>query len=223
MRYRIDQHRTVYITTDIPPPQWDAAQLNHFLDHGEKKASEPKIDGGNRASTAFPQWPSSPARHSKGNSFRPTRRARILFYHKTDPHYGFTNFSPHPVHYDNKMYPTSEHLFQSFKFEQHRPDIAEHIRTCSHRATVALAQARRYQSDVRPDWKNINVEVMDLVLWQKFTQHPSLKQELLATGDAELVENSDKDSFWGIGANKQGQNELGKALERVRAKLRHSP
>ncbi len=40
---------------------------------------------------------------------------RILFYHKHDPYYGFTNFSAHPVVYDGKKYPTSEHLFQSFK------------------------------------------------------------------------------------------------------------
>lgn len=43
------------------------------------------------------------------------QRPRILFYHKHDPHYGFTNFSYHPVLYEGKEYPTSEHLFQSFK------------------------------------------------------------------------------------------------------------
>ena len=39
----------------------------------------------------------------------------IFFYHKHDPHYGFTNFSDHPVCYEGAMYPTSEHLFQSLK------------------------------------------------------------------------------------------------------------
>jgi hypothetical protein len=43
------------------------------------------------------------------------QRHRILFYHKHEPYYGFTNFSDHPVMYEGKMYPTSEHLFQSFK------------------------------------------------------------------------------------------------------------
>ena len=43
------------------------------------------------------------------------RRPRILFYHKNAPYYGFTNFSDHPVIYHGKEYPTSEHLFQSFK------------------------------------------------------------------------------------------------------------
>jgi len=42
-------------------------------------------------------------------------RPKILFYHKHQPHYGFTNFSPHAVMYGGKRYPTSEHLFQSFK------------------------------------------------------------------------------------------------------------
>ena len=33
---------------------------------------------------------------------------------------------------------------------------------------------------------------MDLVLWHKFTQNEHLKRELLSTGDAELVEVSDR-------------------------------
>ena len=45
----------------------------------------------------------------------PATRQRILFYHKNDPYYGFTNFSPHPVIYKGKEYPTSEHLYQFFK------------------------------------------------------------------------------------------------------------
>lgn len=42
-------------------------------------------------------------------------RPKILFYNKNEPHYGFTNFSPHSVLYRGKRYPTSEHLFQSLK------------------------------------------------------------------------------------------------------------
>lgn len=43
---------------------------------------------------------------------------RILFYHAHDPYYGFTNFSPDPVEYKGKRYPTSEHLFQSLKVSE---------------------------------------------------------------------------------------------------------
>jgi len=150
------------------------------------------------------------------------RTHRILFYHRQDPHYGFTNFSPHPVVFNGKKYPTSEHLFQSFKFQGHRPDVAEHIRTCSERPSVAFSEARRFQADVRPDWMQVNIQKMDETLWYKFTQHSDLKEELLSTGDAELVEDSDKDAFWGVGSDRRGRNELGKALERLRTRLREA-
>ena len=45
----------------------------------------------------------------------PRSRPKIFFYGKDTPHYAFTNFSPHPVEYEGKEYPTTEHLFQSFK------------------------------------------------------------------------------------------------------------
>jgi len=124
------------------------------------------------------------------------------------------------VKYDGKQYPTSEHLFQSFKFQDHRPGLAEHIRLYCPRPNDALSEARRFQPEVRPDWMQMNVEKMDETLYHKFTQHPDLKRMLLSTGDAELVEDSDKDAFWGVGADRRGRNELGKALERLRTQLR---
>ncbi|KAF9260058.1 DUF1768-domain-containing protein [Marasmius fiardii PR-910] len=146
-------------------------------------------------------------------------RPKVLFYHKHNPHYGFTNFSPHPVFYQGKRFPTSEHLFQSFKFE-HKPALVEHIRTFSERPSDAFSEARRLQGEVRPDWRDVNIAKMDITLQLKFTQHPDLKQELLSTGNSELIEDSDKDAFWGIGHDGGGRNELGKALERLRSQLR---
>ncbi|KAF7336999.1 DUF1768 domain-containing protein [Mycena venus] len=227
MHYRIEQRRSVYVTTDILPSQWDTAQLNNILDFGETAGGPSQSDIRIRLTRSMPDRPvvfspdiePKPATDIVEVLLAP-RRARILFYHKTDPHYGFTNFSAHPVFYDNKRYPTSEHLFQSFKFQPHRPRLAEHIRTCSERPSVAFSEARRFQPEVRSDWKDVNIQMMDLALWHKFTQHESLKKELLATDDAELVEDSDKDSFWGVGADRRGRNELGKALERLRTKLR---
>ncbi|KAJ7767147.1 hypothetical protein B0H16DRAFT_1521029 [Mycena metata] len=262
MHYRIEQRRSVYVTTDLPPSQWDTTQLNNILDFGETAGGDashrttrirldsrtmldrpvlfcPEIEVKPAAEIVdVPRRSSAHHRHrqsradvgvkipnmvpisSRRGSPRTPTRARILFYHKTDPHYGFTNFSSHPVFYDNKRYPTSEHLFQSFKFQPHRPRLAEHIRTCSERPSVAFSEARRFQPEVRSDWKDVNIQMMDLALWHKFTQHESLKKELLATEDAELVEDSDKDSFWGVGEDRRGRNELGKALERLRTKLR---
>ena len=63
----------------------------------------------------------TPSTHSKRfskslqHSPTSTRNRPILFYHKHEPHYGFTNFSNHAVKYEGRVYPTSEHLFQSLK------------------------------------------------------------------------------------------------------------
>ncbi|KAK7682516.1 hypothetical protein QCA50_014316 [Cerrena zonata] len=165
--------------------------------------------------------PTSPTSFSSlGQPWTMIQQPPILFYHKHEPHYGFTNFSAHEVVYNGKAYPTSEHLFQSFKFQGFRPKLAEHIRTCSDRPSMAFSEARRFQPEVRSDWKDVNIQAMDKALFLKFTQHMDLYEELLATGNAELVENSDKDAFWGCGADGNGRNELGKALVRLRTSLR---
>ena len=59
-------------------------------------------------------WPMLAAQKAEPQS-RPPLRRRILFYDWTRPYYCFSNFSPHPVKYKGKTYPTGEHLFQSFK------------------------------------------------------------------------------------------------------------
>ncbi|KAJ3902766.1 hypothetical protein F5879DRAFT_804812 [Lentinula edodes] len=160
-------------------------------------------------------------------------RPRILFY--TDcssddydyesqveldqPHFGFTNFSRHGVVFEGKRYPTGEHLFQAFKFIDYRPLIADHIRTFSDLPRIARTEAHKLQAEQRVDWKEVEIEKMELMLYLKFTQHDELIEELVSTGDAELIENSDTDSFWGNGPDGHGRNEFGKALERLRVYL----
>ncbi|KAG6872693.1 hypothetical protein C0995_007575 [Termitomyces sp. Mi166 len=151
-----------------------------------------------------------------GSSWRNPKS--ILFYNKNEPYYEFTNFSDHPINYNGHYYKTSEHLFQSLKFLDTKPHIAMQIRRVNTaREAFNIAQAnKQYQ---RPDWLQVNIAMMDLTLLHKFRQHRNLKDMLLATGDAELIENSPLDSFWGNGADKLGRNELGKALMRLRGKF----
>jgi hypothetical protein len=61
---------------------------------------------------------------------------------------------------------------------------------------------------------------MEDVLYIKFKQHPSLRTLLLRTGLADIVYADANDSYWGHGPLGEGANELGKALMRVRDKLR---
>ena len=157
--YRVEERsRTIYVSSDIDPSQWDTHSLNTIFSlaevpesdreipseqpvrrtqsytdtqviisedvsdrSDESRVTSPRISvyrtrrtGGKTVSAPSTPPPALPRRVSPSNS-APTARQRILFYHKDDPHYGFTNFSAHPVIYNGKKYPTSEHLFQSFK------------------------------------------------------------------------------------------------------------
>ncbi|KAJ3888167.1 DUF1768-domain-containing protein, partial [Lentinula edodes] len=143
----------------------------------------------------------------------------VVFQVEDQPHFGFTNFSRHGVVFEGKRYPTGEHLFQAFKFIDYRPQIAEHIRTFSDLPRIARMEAHKLQAEQRVDWKEVKIEKMELTLYLKFTQHEELIEELVSTGDAELIENSDTDSFWGNGPDGHGRNEFGKALERLRVYL----
>lgn len=53
---------------------------------------------------------------------------------------------------------------------------------------LAFDEAHKYQAWVRADWRQVNVEKMEIALRLKFTQHLDLKAMLLGTGDAELIE-----------------------------------
>lgn len=53
-------------------------------------------------------------------------------------------------------------------------------------------------------------------MYLKFSQHPDLKEKLLATGNEELLETNPYDNKYGVGRNDKGQNLTGKCLMRVR-------
>jgi ribA/ribD-fused uncharacterized protein len=54
----------------------------------------------------------------------------------------------------------------------------------------------------------------------KFNQSLELKNRLLETGNALLIEDSLYDYYWGVGRNKTGKNRLGALLMQVREELR---
>jgi len=142
----------------------------------------------------------------------------IKFYDKDAPYYEFTNFASVPVTYNERIYPTSEHLFQSLKFIEEE-DI-ELIRS-QPSPRDAFDMAQRMRTKVRKGWLEdcLNIQMMEKVVQLKFTQDESLKRMLLATGDAILIEDSPIDPFWGIGADGKGKNKLGEALMKVRSQL----
>jgi len=100
--------------TSLPPSSGHRGRdWNRKSDGGLSKAYSQGLSPSSASKALSITAPNTPVTHSWHSSS--PARPKILFYHHYDPHYGFTNFSPHPVVYNGKTYPTSEHLFQSFK------------------------------------------------------------------------------------------------------------
>jgi hypothetical protein len=85
---------------------------------------------------------------------------------------------------------------------------------------IAARMGRDRSKPLRADWERVKDEVMRRAVLAKFTQHAELRDILLATGDALLVEHTRNDSYWGDGGDGRGRNMLGRILASVREELR---
>ena len=65
---------------------------------------------------------------------------------------------------------------------------------------------------LRADWESVKDAVMRDALRAKFTQHPDLREKLLSTGDALLIEHTRNDSYCGDGGDGSGKNRLGGSI-----------
>lgn len=72
---------------------------------------------------------------------------------------------------------------------------------------------------MRSDWEIVKDSVMAETLAIKVRQHPNLGKALLETGNAELVEHTENDSYWGDGGDGSGKNMLGKSWMNLRTSL----
>lgn len=128
------------------------------------------------------------------------------------------NFSSFGIDYKGYRYPTVEHAYQSLKFETSCPELAARIRD-ARSAHEAQKLAYSWKDMVREDWEDIKVAVMMDLLRTKLVQNPYVAKKLLQTKDYSICEDSPKDSFWGIGPNRDGQNQLGKLWMKLRGEL----
>ena len=131
----------------------------------------------------------------------------------------FDNFSSFRVLVDGTLYCTVEHAYQAIKFLETAPEIAEQITNC-YSAHDAQKIAYANKDKQCKNWDDIKLQVMEKLLRLKLAQNPYVKKKLLETGDLLICEDSPKDSFWGIGANRDGRNELGKLWMKLREELR---
>lgn len=141
----------------------------------------------------------------------------INFFSVTEEYGEFSNFAAYPIQLDGKRWPTSEHYFQAMKFQEasHREAIRKEKSPMR-----AARMGRDRKRPLRKDWESVKVSVMRKAVVCKFTQHEDLRELLLSTGQAKLVEHTTNDDYWGDGGDGSGKNMLGRILVEVREQLR---
>ncbi len=152
----------------------------------------------------------------------------ILIRKVKDLHGWLGNMSPYPVQFNEKLYRTTEALFQALRFSDE--EVIEEIRAeKSPMAAKFVAKRYKKQMVVEP-LSAADVENMKVCLKLKIDQHPELRDRLLATGEDEIIEDCSKrkrgsglswaaaleDTGW------EGTNMLGKLWMELRAGLRCS-
>jgi ribA/ribD-fused uncharacterized protein len=168
---------------------------------------------GATAGSSMPTSTSAPAGPAD-----PSRPPPVRFDHQS-PLAGFMNHSPHRILYQNTLYPSALHLLEAIKFHPHRPDLSEQIRAVKDVQDVYPLSASMNEF-VRGDWGQVFSQTVEEVLYLKFKQHPDLRSLLMNTGLADIIYSDLGDSYWGEGPTGQGANELGRAIMRVRERLR---
>lgn len=142
----------------------------------------------------------------------------IRFYRANEKPYGaFSNLYPRPIEFEGRVYPTSEHAYQAGKAS--KPVVREWILNAPTPSLAAMAAHGLYVWDVVPNWAQIKFDRMRAVLRAKFEQHADLKDLLLSTGNARLVEagtvNNAVNRLWGE-VDGKGENTLGVMLMELR-------
>ncbi|MBB4841327.1 ribA/ribD-fused uncharacterized protein [Sphingomonas kyeonggiensis] len=146
----------------------------------------------------------------------------IRFYRASEKPYGaFSNLYRREIEFEGETFPTSEHAYQAGK--PRKPAVKEWLMKAPSPALLAMAAHGLYYWDVAPGWSTSKYDRMRGVLRAKFEQHPDLKELLLSTGTARLVESATVDNevnrLWGE-VNGVGKNMLGVMLMELRTELR---
>jgi ribA/ribD-fused uncharacterized protein len=141
----------------------------------------------------------------------------INFYIPKDEFGCFSNFAAYPIKLKGKVWPTSEHYFQAQKFSgtEHEEAVRQ-----AKSPRIAAQMGRDRSRPLPKDWESRKDDIMREAVRAKFEQHDDLREILLATENASIVEHTENDSYWGDGGDGSGKNMLGRILMEVREELR---
>lgn len=139
-------------------------------------------------------------------------------YYETS-YFAFTNLSAHSIRIDDVVYPTVEHAYHAQKFTDQA--IIDEIRAATS-PIESYRVAYRYQDRWKENWYDIRLQVLYELVREKVRQHKEVRDQLISTGDEEIVEVNPVDDFWGNGKDGNGQNQMGKILMRIREEIKNS-
>ena len=129
-------------------------------------------------------------------------------------YYFLSNFFSSKIEHEGRVYDNGEAMFHSFK------NPSSKYKDSLVGVDPSRAKKRGRNVQLRHDWEEVKDECMYITVKAKFTQNQDLKEKLLATGDAMLIEgNTWNDKYWGVCYGK-GKNKLGQILMRVREELK---
>ena len=145
------------------------------------------------------------------------KEQKPIFFYEGE-FYSFSNFSSFAIEWKGKLWMTSEHVYQSEKFDDE--GLKEEIRM-TRSAHDSKKVAGKNKDKYRKNWDEIKLNVMEEILREKIKQHPYVMKKLIDSGDREIIEDSWRDDYWGWGPNKDGQNNLGKIWMKLREELQN--
>ena len=138
-----------------------------------------------------------------------------------DPNFPFSNVYPAPIKFQHVIFPSSEHMYQAFKFPRERwAEIAK----MPWREAKALGK----DTSFHPDWHEKKYKVMEAILRMKFAPGTKLAQQLIDFKEPLVEWNTWHDNDWGHcycgreACAGVGKNNLGKILTRIRDDLRNN-
>ncbi|MBQ3474716.1 MAG: NADAR family protein [Bacilli bacterium] len=142
----------------------------------------------------------------------------ICFYKEFGELGYLATYSNHGFYKDGIFYKTSEHYYQSKKFDD--PDVVNRIINAKTPKEASII-GRDRNNKKRENWKEIKKDVMFEAVLYKFLNNEEIKDKLLKTGNEEIIEETTKESYWGCGPNHDGENNYGKILCKVRDYIRN--
>ena len=143
----------------------------------------------------------------------------IRFHHSMEnPYKKFSNYAATPITLDvggeEDTFPTVEHYYQAIKFKNTDKAWYEKIRDAPTPSKARELAAEKGHPKEK-DFMEKRQDYMKRALDAKFNDK-ELMTLLKSTGDKKIIDASPKNSYWGEGADKGGENHLGKLLMELR-------